>query len=232
MCMLAILTTAATFVLVACGGGKQVELTEKEKNLYALGLSLADQMGPFKGQITPEELGPVKQGLLDIALESKPAVNLGEYLPRVGNLSEKMRQRHRKAYLAQAATEEGARRLPSGIVIQELRKGTGKQPAAKDSVLVRYKGTLRDGTVFEEYDQPTALNLMYSTFGFRKAIKEMREGGKARFVIPAGMGYKDKQAGTVPPNSLLIYEVELLKVEGKYVAPWKQEQATRSTESE
>jgi FKBP-type peptidyl-prolyl cis-trans isomerase FkpA len=218
-------TAAAAWIFVACGGGGGVQQSEEEKNLYALGLSLAERLGPFKGHITAEELEPVTRGLLDIAREKEPAVNLGEYLPKVGDLAEKMRVRMQKAYMEQAALEPGARRLPSGIVFQEIKKGTGQQPGTKDSILVRYRGMLMDGTVFDDYyDEPLGYSLTYATFGFTKAIKEMREGGKARFLVPPGMGYKDKQAGIVPPNSLLIYEVELLKVEGKYVLPWQREQ--------
>ena len=223
------IASAAAWMFVACGG-VGVQQTEEEKNLYALGLTLAEKLGPFKGYITTDELKSVKRGLLDVARKKDAAVDLGEYLPKVGALAEKMRSRKQKEYLAHAATEEGARRLPSGIVFQELKEGTGEQPGAKDSILVRYRGSLMDGTVFHDYyDQPVPLNLIYSTFGFTKAIKEMREGGKARFIIPSGMGYKDKQAGMVPPNSLLIYEVELLKVEGRYVPPWKREQQAQAT---
>ena len=217
------------WMFVACGGDGGIRQSEEEKNLYALGLSLAEKLGPFKGHITAEELEPVKRGLLDVAREKEAAVNLGEYLPKVGAMAEKMRTRMQKAYLAEAALEPGARRLPSGIVFQEIKEGTGEQPGVRDSILVRYRGTLMDGTVFDDYyDEPLPYNLTYATFGFTKAIKEMREGGKARFIIPAGMGYKDKQAGIVPPNSLLIYEVELLKVEGEYVKPWQREQQAAS----
>jgi FKBP-type peptidyl-prolyl cis-trans isomerase FkpA len=218
------IAVVAAWWLTACGS-TGVE-TEEQKNLYALGLSLAERLGPFKGQLTPEELEPVKRGLLDVAREQEPAVALGEYLPKVGAMSERMRGRAAKAYLDRAAEEEGARRLPSGVVYQELREGTGAHPGPKDSLLVRIKGTLMDGTVFEEFEDPTPFNLLYATFGFTKGIKEMREGGKARILVPSGMAYKDKQAGIVPPNSLLIYEVELFKIEGKYVEPWKQRQAT------
>ena len=220
------ITSAAAWMFVACGGGG-VQQTEEEKNLYALGLSLADKLGPFKGYITADELKSVKRGLLDVARKKDAAVDLGEYLPKVGALAEKMRTRKQKEYLAQAAAEQGARRLPSGVVYHELTKGTGKQPGIKDSILVRYRGSLMDGRVFDDYyDQPVPFSLSYATFGFAKAIREMREGGKARFVVPAGMGYRDKQAGIVPPNSLLIYEVELLKIESKYLKPWERQQQT------
>ena len=222
------IASAAAWVLVACGG-VGVQQTEEEKNLYALGLTLAEKLGPFKGYITAEELKSVKRGLLDVARKKDAAVDLGEYLPKVGELAEKMRTRQQKDFLARAATEQGARRLPSGIVYQELKKGTGKQPGAKDSILVRYRGSLMNGTVFDDYyAQPVPFNLRYATFGFGKAIKEMREGGQARFVISSGMGYKDKQAGIVPPNSLLIYEVELLKIEEKYMEPWKRDQQVQA----
>lgn len=216
--------SAVAWIFVACGGSG-VQQTEEEKNLYALGLNLAERLGPFKGYITAEELKSVKRGLLDVARQRDAAVDLGEYLPKVGKLAEKMRSRQQQEYMAKAAAEPGARRLPSGIVYQELQQGTGERPGVKDSVLVRYRGLLVDGTVFDDYyDQPVPFSLAYATFGFTKAIKEMREGAKARFVIPPGMGYGDKQAGVVPPNSLLIYEVELLKVEERYVQPWKREQ--------
>lgn len=210
---------AAALALVGCGSQVQLE-TEEEKNHYALGLLMAEGLGPFKGQLTPEELEPVMRGVEDAARNRDPEVDLSKYLPKVGALSDKFRIRGEQEFLAAAAAEEGAVVLPSGVVYIELTPGTGEEIKRRDWVTVHYRGTLVDGTVFDstlERDKPEKIPLSQMMPGFTKGVRQMKVGGKGRIIIPPGQGYGRKKAGSIPPNSVLVYEIEVLSTERM---PW------------
>jgi len=121
-----------------------------------------------------------------------------------------------QAYLIRNAQQEGVDVLSSGLQIRHDRVGQGKQPAAKGTVTVHYRGKLTDGTVFDaSYDrgEPLSFRLDQVIRGWTLGLQEMREGGKATLVIPAMLGYGSAGAGAdIPPNATLIFEVELLQV--------------------
>ena len=96
-----------------------------------------------------------------------------------------------------------------------LTEGTGKKPKATDNVEVHYEGKLTDGTEFDssvKRGQPAAFRLDQVIPGWTEGVQLMKEGGKTRFTIPANLAYGEMGAGTIPPNSVLIFEVELLKI--------------------
>ena len=214
-----LVASATALALLGCGSQVKVE-TEEEKNFYALGLLVAEGLGPFKGQLTPEELDAVVRGVEDAARKREPAVDLSEYLPKVGALSEQFRIRAEQKFLAAAAAEEGAVELPSGVVYKELVAGTGEEIRRRDWVTVHFHGTLVDGTVFDStVDRGKAEKVPLSQMmpGFTKGVRQMKVGGKGRIVIPPGQGYGRRKAGSIPPNSVLVYEIEVLSTERM---PW------------
>lgn len=96
----------------------------------------------------------------------------------------------------------------------------GEREAAKegDTVTVDYKGTLENGDVFDSsYDrgEPFSFTIGEGSVieGWEKGVSGMKVGGKRKLTIPPEMGYGDRQAGSIPPNSTLIFEIELLKIE-------------------
>lgn len=92
-----------------------------------------------------------------------------------------------------------------------VKEGEGPQPTDQDVAIIKYKGTLADGKVFDESEQ-APLPVAQSVPGFRKALKRMKTGGKYKIVIAPEDGYGDQQAGPIPPNSTLYFDVELLQV--------------------
>ena len=119
------------------------------------------------------------------------------------------------AFLERAAAEEGAVQTASGLVYQELSPGTGAQPKATDTVTVHYTGTLVDGTVFDSSiprGKPTSFPLNRVIDGWTEGIPMMRVGGKARLVIPPDLAYGAKGMSGIPPNAILVFEIELLAV--------------------
>lgn len=100
--------------------------------------------------------------------------------------------------------------LPS-VAIETLTAGTGRMPADRDVVLINYSAGLPDGTVFDS-GRGVALNLNNLIPGFVDGLKQMRAGGHYKLTIPAALGYGERQVGPIPPNSDLVFDVELLRV--------------------
>ncbi|WP_415908111.1 FKBP-type peptidyl-prolyl cis-trans isomerase [Oleiharenicola sp. Vm1] len=105
----------------------------------------------------------------------------------------------------------------SGLGIQVLRAGEGPTPQRTDKVRVNYVGRLLDGTEFDRSaaGKPAVFSVQNLVTGLAAGVTTMRAGGKAVFYIPPHLGYGGIRAGKIPPNSSLVFEVELLEVNPK-----------------
>ena len=112
------------------------------------------------------------------------------------------------SYLARNAGEEGVVTTESGLQFKVLEEGIGSSPTAADVALVGYKGTLLDGTVFDENPQ-TAMPVDGVVPGFSEGLQKMKKGGKYRLWIPPQLGYGEQAAGPIPANSVLVFDVQL-----------------------
>ena len=99
--------------------------------------------------------------------------------------------------------------LPADVSIEVLRAGSGASPKISDVALINYKGTLPSGKVFDQ-GQQAVFPLEGVIPGFTKALLQMQKGGKYKVFIPAALGYGAKQAGEIPPNTDLTFEIELI----------------------
>lgn len=110
-----------------------------------------------------------------------------------------------------------AETLASGVVITHLKQGGGPFPSDKDTVKVHYRGTLVNGTEFDssyKRSKPASFPLNRVILCWTQGMQKMRAGGKARLFCPAHTAYGARGIpGTIPPNSVLIFEVELLAIE-------------------
>ena len=122
-----------------------------------------------------------------------------------------------EAYLAESASKEGIVSLPSGLQYKVITPGDGPSPLTTDKVKVHYKGSLADGTIFDSsYDrgQPTSFTVSGVIKGWTEALLLMQVGSKWELTIPSKLGYGTRgSGGTIPPNSTLLFEVELLAIE-------------------
>jgi FKBP-type peptidyl-prolyl cis-trans isomerase FklB len=124
-----------------------------------------------------------------------------------------------KAYLAENGQKEGVQTLPSGLQIETITEGTGPTPTAEDVVTVHYTGRLVDGTLFdssnkEEGGEPATFPLGRVIKGWTEGLQQIKQGGKARLVIPHNLAYGDRGAPPViPPGATLVFEVELLSIQ-------------------
>ncbi len=100
--------------------------------------------------------------------------------------------------------------MPALVKVKTVHAGEGASPGMGDVAIINYKGMLKDGTVFDEQQQ-APLPLQGVVPGFTKALMQMQTGGKYHVIIPAKLGYGDRQTGPIPPNSDLIFDIELLQ---------------------
>lgn len=115
------------------------------------------------------------------------------------------------------AQQPAAETLPSGVVVMHLQQGSGPFPAASDTVKVHYRGTLTNGTEFDssyQRNKPASFPLNRVIPCWTEGMQKMQAGGKAKLFCPAPTAYGPRGIpGTIPPNSVLMFEVELLAIE-------------------
>jgi FKBP-type peptidyl-prolyl cis-trans isomerase len=114
---------------------------------------------------------------------------------------------------------DGVITTPSGLQYMVIKEGKGSKPLETDTVLVNYKGTLLNGKQFDssyERNEPLSLELNHVIPGWTEGMQLMQKGAKYRFFIPYQLAYGERGAGQdIPPYSTLIFEIELLKINGK-----------------
>lgn len=118
-------------------------------------------------------------------------------------------------FLEANAKKEGVVATESGLQYKIIEAGNDVKPGPQDTVWVRYKGTLLDGTVFDEVsedDEPIRLTLNHVVPGWTEGLQLIGEGGKIDLFIPAALGYGEQGNQGIAPNSTLLFNVELTKV--------------------
>jgi FKBP-type peptidyl-prolyl cis-trans isomerase FkpA len=118
--------------------------------------------------------------------------------------------------LKAAAAEPGAVVTDSGLVFRTLKEGTGASPKATDRVKVHYRGTFPDGREFDssyKRNEPAVFPLDRVIKCWTEGLQRMKVGASARLTCPASIAYGERGAGgTIPPNAVLRFDVELLAV--------------------
>ena len=118
-----------------------------------------------------------------------------------------------------AQHEPGVIVTKSGLIYRSLKDGTGPSPSAADTVKVHYRGTLPDGREFDssyKRNEPATFPLARVIPCWTEGLQRMKVGGKARLVCPSAIAYGERGAGAmIPPNANLVFEVELLGIEGR-----------------
>jgi len=120
-----------------------------------------------------------------------------------------------EAFLATNKNQPGVITLADGLQYLVLTNGSGAMPAATDKVTVNYRGTLLDGTEFDssyKRGQPASFPVGGVIPGWTEALQKMSVGSKWKLFIPAGLAYGEKGQRGIPPNSVLIFEVELISI--------------------
>jgi len=204
----------------AAAAGPELK-TEEQKTVYALGLSIAQSLGSFA--LTSAEVDLVSAGLRD-GLAGKPKVDVAQYNPMVKQLAQQrsaaaaeIEKKESATFLAKIGKEKGAETAASGLIYIPVKAGSGDAPKATDTVKVHYKGTLRDGSVFDssiDRGQPATFPLNRVVPCWTEGLQKMKVGGKAKLACPSNLAYGDRGAPPkIKPGSALLFEVELLSIE-------------------
>ena len=118
---------------------------------------------------------------------------------------------------AKPATIPEEKTMQKDLKIEDIKEGTGEAVKSGDTILIHYKGTLTDGTKFDSsYDRgepfETQIGVGRVIEGWDKGVVGMKVGGTRKLTIPPALGYGDQDMGVIPPNSTLIFEVELVEI--------------------
>jgi FKBP-type peptidyl-prolyl cis-trans isomerase FkpA len=99
--------------------------------------------------------------------------------------------------------------LPAAVKVETIKAGTGASPTVDDIAMINYRGTLPDGKVFDQGQHYVSVPGQ-DIPGMTRAIEKMQVGGKYHVVIPPSLAYGDRQAGPIPPNTTLTFEIDLI----------------------
>ncbi|WP_130832237.1 FKBP-type peptidyl-prolyl cis-trans isomerase [[Erwinia] mediterraneensis] len=119
------------------------------------------------------------------------------------------------AYAAKFAKESGVKKSDSGLLYKVEKEGSGNAPKESDTVVVNYKGTLIDGTEFDNSytrGEPLSFRLDGVIPGWTEGLKHVKKGGKIKLVIPPQLAYGKNGVPGIPANSTLVFDVELLDI--------------------
>ena len=223
-----LITVLSVFFLFSiCSAAEKLELKDqKDKESYSLGYQFGQSL---KIQGVDVNLDLYVFGVKDFLDGKQPAMTPEEIRTTLSELQKRIMAAREKelkemaeknlgpnmAFLEENKKKEGIKVLPSGLQYKVLTEGSGKSPKATDSVTVNYIGTLINGTEFDnsyKRGQPATFQPTVVIPGWNEALQLMKEGSKWQLFIPPALAYGERGMGPVPPNSTLIFEVELISV--------------------
>jgi FKBP-type peptidyl-prolyl cis-trans isomerase FklB len=225
--LIAILSVTLLFGI--CRAGDKLDMTDERVKLsYSVGYQVG---GDFKRQgldINPEML---LKGVQDSLLGKEPLMTPQEIRSTLAEVQKTVaaaqNQKNKaqveknlaegRVFLAENAKKAGVKTLPSGLQYKVIKEGFGAMPIATDTVTVHYRGTLIDGTEFDSSysrGKPATFGVGRVIAGWTEALQLMKAGARWQLFIPPDLAYGEKGAGSkIPPNSTLIFDVELISVQ-------------------
>lgn len=187
------------------GGALRTEGTEVDIE------SLLDALRTtYKGE-TPKLTAEQAQEIRDNYIAKRRALAEAE-----ANAAKEKNRLEGDAFLARNATAEGVITTESGLQYKVLEMGSGKRPAAEDTVEVHYRGSLLDGTEFDSSysrNQTASFQLNRVIAGWTEGLQLMPVGSKFEFYIKPELAYGESGGGSIPPNATLVFEVELIGIQ-------------------
>jgi FKBP-type peptidyl-prolyl cis-trans isomerase len=205
--------------------------TNDQKASYLIGMQMAKRLKPYADDL---DTAKIVQAIQDVFAGKESAVPAAQEQIVMQAFQEGMQSKEMKRaesrktdnakWLADNGKKDGIKTTASGLQYKVLNAGSGKQAAMGNTVTVHYTGTLLDGTKFDssvDRGEPAdfPLNPGGLIQGWLEALPMMKEGDKWTLYIPSDLAYGEPGNQGIPPNSLLIFDVELIKVGGGEAAP-------------
>src|SRR5512143_811173 len=206
---------------------KQELKTQKDKVSYVIGLDMGNSLKKNMVDVDAEIL---IRGIKDALSGANPLMTEQEMKETIMALQKDLQAKQQEqakalaeknkkegeAFLAENKKKRGVITMPSGLQYKILADGKGKSPKATDTVTVNYKGTLIDGVEFDssyKRGQPATFAVNGVIPGWTEALQLMKEGSKWQLFVPSNLAYGERGAGgTIGPNAVLIFEVELISI--------------------
>jgi FKBP-type peptidyl-prolyl cis-trans isomerase FklB len=224
---IALITLAAASVVSPLLAADESPLkTQQDKLSYMLGMNIGRDLKRNDVPVNPDLY---LRGLKDSLSGGKTLLTEEEATQVMNAFRAEMREKQTakqreagdknkkdgEAFLAANKAKEGVKTTPSGLQYKVLVQGTGKVPTTNDTVTTHYRGTLIDGTEFDnsyKRGEPASFPVTGVIKGWTEALLMMPVGSKWQLVIPAEIAYGERGRPSIPPNSTLLFDIELLDI--------------------
>jgi FKBP-type peptidyl-prolyl cis-trans isomerase len=225
---LPILAVSLALLLSFCTSEEKIELKDdKAKESYSVGYQFGQNLKKMETDLDAEVLtAAIRDGLSGkesrLSDEEMRAAVASLRERTVAAMQASVKEQAQKnlaegeKFLAENKTKDGVKTTASGLQYKVIEEGEGPSPKAGDTVTVHYRGTFVDGSEFDSSYQraePATFPLTGVIPGWTEALQLMKKGSKWELFIPSDLAYGERGAGNrIPPNSTLIFEVELLSM--------------------
>ncbi len=207
--------------------GNSGNTDKKNATSYSLGVSMGEQLR--QAHVTPEMVNPVRlgQGVRDglsgkATLTPADQASIRELITSAVVTVADANHRKAAAFLDENGKKPGVVTTASGLEYTVVNAGSGDSPKATDEVTVNYRGTLLDGTEFDssyKRGEPATFEVDRVIPGWTEALQLMKPGSKYKLFIPPRLAYDMRSPPTIPPGSMLIFDVELIGVKAPSPVP-------------
>ena len=197
--------------------------TDEQRVSYGIGRQMGDQL--LSSHIPDLSVELVLAGLRDAYTQQPSQVDDAAMQAAFQTLQAKMQALAEESaraagkagieFLERNGARDGVVTLASGLQYEVISEGDGATPTASSTVRTHYEGTLISGEVFDssyKRGQPAEFPVGGVIAGWTEALQLMKEGAKWRLYIPSNLAYGERAAGSIPPHSTLIFDIELIKV--------------------
>lgn len=214
-------TAIAVAASTGCNRGASLK-TDQEKASYAVGLQIGRSLKQQNAEVTvPSLVAGLNDGLKGGEAKLKPEELQQAMQKMQESIVKKAQEQAEKNlkdgddWLAKNKSKAGVKTTESGLQYEVVKEGTGKSPSDNDIVKVHYTGTLINNEKFDssrDRGEPVEFPVRGVIPGWTEALKLMKEGSQFKLAIPAKLAYGPQGRPGIPPNSPLLFDVELIEV--------------------
>jgi len=211
-------------------GDTNVLNNETARVSYAFGVSIGHYLQNMQNEGAELDTGLIARGINDLMSSNTTLLTLeqaqGTLMAFQKTFTARLQQKRAElavkdkaegeAFLATNKNNPDIVTLPDGLQYKVITDGTGALPGPTDTVTVNYRGSLLNGTEFDssyKTGQPAQLRVNGVIPGWTEALLKMKTGSKWQLFIPTGLAYGERSPSSIPPNSVLIFEIELLSTQ-------------------